>query len=102
MKEKNKRSYFRKVENKYNDKRNELLKYIPKQTKLIKFLMDNEADKGFIKGMDTTDVFTKKRMFNSDDTYDSICYSFTWSNRKEGATYWMELNDEFNKIMKEV
>ena len=96
-----KRSYSRlKAEIKYNIRRRELLKYIPKQTKLVKFLMDKEADKGFVKGMDMADVFSKKRMFNSDDIYDAICYSFTWNNTKEGTNYWADLNTEFNKIIR--
>ena len=40
MKKKNKRSCFRKVDIKYNNRRNELLKYIPEHPKLIQFLTD--------------------------------------------------------------
>lgn len=94
MKNKNKRSYFRKVENrKDKNRRNNLLKYIPKQPKLIQFLIDNEADEGFIKGLQNTTATSRRNTLNREDKHSSICSSFTWRGTKEGHDYWSELND---------
>lgn len=101
MKKKNKRSYFRKVENrKDRNRRNNLLKYIPKQPKLIQFLIDNEADEGFIEGLKSTSKYHRKRIGTITDRYDILCSSFTWSSTVEGSYYWAKLNDEFNKIIR--
>ena len=102
MKKKNKRSYFRKVENrKYKNRRNKLLKYIPKQPKLIQFLIDNEADEGFIKGLQLTTSFSRRRAFIREDIHDSICSSFTWASTKEGHYYWSNLQDRFMEWYRE-
>lgn len=102
MKKKSKRSYFRKVENrKDKNRRNNLLKYIPKQPKLIQFLIDNEADEGFIKGLQNTTAISRRNTFNREDKPYSICNSFTWRCTKEGNSYWDELNDKFNEWFKD-
>ena len=68
MKKKNKRSYFRKVENrKDKNRRNNLLKYIPKQPKLIQFLIDNEADEGFIKALNRASKYSRERVYRLED-----------------------------------
>lgn len=101
MKKKNKRSYFRKVENRKDKNiRNNLLKYIPKQPKLIQFLIDNEAYEGFIKALNSNSKYSRERIYSLEDIYDSICYSFTWNSTVEGHNHWSKLNDEFNKIIK--
>ena len=74
MKKKNKRSYFRRTENRKEIViRNNLLKYIPKQPKLVKFLIDNETDVNFIKGLQTASNITRKQALIREDKYDSIC-----------------------------
>lgn len=101
MMKKNKRSYFKLVEyRKHKVRVRKLLKYIPKQTKLIKFLIDNNADEGFIKGLNTSSRSNRNRVFNIEYTYDSICCSFTWSSTVEGSIYWNTLNNKFNKIIR--
>lgn len=92
MKKKNKRSYFRKVENK---RVTNLFKYIPKQPKLIQFLIDNEADEKYIKGLQTTSSYSRSKTFIREDIHDSISDSFTWSCTKEGHDYWSNLQDRF-------
>lgn len=102
MKKKNKRSYFRKAENRpYIIRRENLLKYIPKQPKLIKFLINNEADEKFIIALQETDSYTRSLAFRRADVYDSICSSFTWINTKEGLSYWSDLSDAYNKFIKD-
>ena len=102
MRKKNKRSYFRKVKNrKDKNRRNNLLKYIPKQPKLIQFLIDNEADEGFIKGLQNTTTVSRRITLNKEDKRSSICDSFTWRGTKEGHSYWDELNDKFNEWFKD-
>ena len=101
MMKKNKRSYFKLVEYiKHKARVRKLLKYIPKQTKLIKFLIDNNADEGFIKALNNASKHSRERVYRYDDKYDSLCYSFSWSSTVEGHSYWDTLNDEFNKIMR--
>lgn len=102
MKKKNKRSYFRKVENRKENKREtNLLKHIPKQPKLIQFLIDNEADEGFIKGVQTTSPISRRSTLSREDEYSSICSSFTWASTKEGYAYWGELDAKFNVWFKD-
>ena len=97
MKKKNKRSYFRRAENKkYITRKNNLLKYIPNQPKLIQFLIDNEAAENFIIALQNTGSYTRKQAFIREDKYDSISSSFTWAGTKEGYTYWNDLNIKFN------
>ena len=101
MMKKNKRSYFKLVEYiKHKVRVRKLLKYIPKQTKLIKFWIDNKADVGFIKALNKSSKNTRERAHRLEDNYDSLCSSFTWSSTVEGHSYWDTLNDEFNKIMR--
>lgn len=102
MKKKNKRSYFRKAENNLNKRRkNNILKHIPKQPKLVQFLIDNEADEKFIKALARATNTTRKQATIREDKYDSICSSFTWYVTNEGHTYWCDLNDKFNKWFRE-
>lgn len=102
MKKKNKRSYFRITENRKDIiRRRKLLKYIPKQTKLIQFLIDNEADEGFIKGLQTTTALSRRLSFSSEDEYNSICGSFTWFRTKEGYNYWRDLTHKYNEWFKD-
>ena len=101
MMKKNKRSYFKLVEYiKHKARVRKLLKYIPKQTKLIKFLIDNKADVGFIKALNKYSKGYRERVYMLEDTYDTICGSFNWDSTVEGHSYWDTLNDEFNKIMR--
>lgn len=101
MMKKNKRSYFKLEEDrKYRIRRRKLCTYIPKQPKLIKFLIDNEADVSFIKALNKDGKYTIERIYRLEDIYDSLCYSFPWSSTVEGYKYWSKLNDEFNKIIR--
>lgn len=96
-KKKNKRSYFRKVGNRKDIiRRNTLLKYIPKQPKLIKFLLDNEADEKFIIALQNASSYTRKQALIREDKYDAICSSFTWRETKEGHSYWDVLSNNYN------
>ena len=102
MKKKNKRSYFKVVEDRKHKARvSNLLKYIPNQPKLIQFLIDNEADEGFIKGLQNTTATSRRNTLNREDKRSSICSSFTWRDTKEGHSYWDELNDKFNEWFKD-
>ena len=101
MMKKNKRSYFKLVEYiKHKARVRKLLNYIPKQTKLIKFLIDNNADEGFIKALNIASKYSRERAYRYEDIYDSLCSSFTWRSTVEGPSYWDTLNDKFNKIMR--
>ena len=101
MKKKNKRSYFKLAEDKkYKIRRRKLCGYIPNQPKLIKFLIDNKADEGFIKALNRASKYCRERVYRLEDIYDSICHSFKWSSTKEGSVYWSQLNEGFNEIMR--
>ena len=96
MMKKNKRSYFKLVEDRKHKARvRNLLKYIPKQTKLIKFLIDNKADEGFIEGLKLSSTHTRKRVFNYECRVDTINLGFVWSATEEGYDYWYMLNYKF-------
>lgn len=93
---KNKRSYFRRTVNRKEViRRTNLLKYIPKQPKLIQFLIDNEADKNYIKGLQLATALSRRLTFSRVDMDDSICSSFIWARTKEGHDYWSNLQDKF-------
>lgn len=63
-------------------------------------MIDNKADEGFIKGLQSKNDGARKIVFRMVDKYDSISSSFTWRITKEGHSYWDNLNDEFNKIIR--
>lgn len=101
MKKKNKRSYFKVVEDRKHKARViNILKYIPNQPKLLQFLIDNKADEGFIKALNIAGKYSRERVYRLEDIYDSIFQSFNWGSTVEGHNYWSKLNDEFNKIIK--
>lgn len=80
-------------------RRNNLLKYIPKQPKLIQFLIDNKADEKFIISLQNASSYTRKQAFIREDNYDAIGSSFTWCVTKEGHSYWNKLSNDFNRLI---